>query len=163
MVELRANNLPTRNQKILLKTLRISGCFEQPIARGEQAYQNVQSELTTLRGERDKALLHATMLEATIERLTAINQDRERQLENDEQYLTSDRDVRELMGARNLYIADVYDVDGRSHTQKPFGRIFYTEGKSLLFYAFDLDSRPGPKMATRSKPGVERTGTRTSR
>ena len=57
--------------------------------------------------------------------------------------LTSDRDIRELMGARKLYIADVFDVDGSSRTQKPFGRVFYTQGKSLIFYAFDLDRQPG--------------------
>jgi hypothetical protein len=49
------------------------------------------------------------------------------------------------MGARRLYIADVYDVDSRSRTRKSFGRIFYTQGKSLIFYAFDLD--PGVKNA----------------
>jgi hypothetical protein len=52
--------------------------------------------------------------------------------------LVADRDIRELMGARSLHIVDVFDVDGKGQTQRPFGRIFYTEGKSLLFYAFDL-------------------------
>src|SRR6267154_2042362 len=56
--------------------------------------------------------------------------------------LRSDRDIRELMGARKLYIADVFDVDGSSRTKKPFGRVFYTQGKSLIFYAFDLDRQP---------------------
>jgi hypothetical protein len=58
--------------------------------------------------------------------------DRERKL------LVADLDIRELMGARSLHIVDVFDVDGKGKTQRPFGRIFYTEGKSLLFYAFDL-------------------------
>jgi hypothetical protein len=66
---------------------------------------------------------------------------------DDEQYLASDRDIRELMGARNLYIADVFDVDSHSRTRKPYGRIFYTQGKSLLFYAFDLDDQPEIKNA----------------
>jgi hypothetical protein len=147
VAELHANESINANSKdvLLQDASKQSAALSSELHEVEQAYQNVQLELTALRGERDKALLQATTLEATIERLTAINQDRERQLEHDEQYLASDRDVRELMGARNLYIADVYDVDGRSRTQKPFGRIFYTEGKSLLFYAFDLDSRPGPK------------------
>ncbi|MGH9830460.1 MAG: anti-sigma factor, partial [Blastocatellia bacterium] len=35
--------------------------------------------------------------------------------------------------------------DGR--TQKPFGRIFYTKGKSLVFYAYDLDQQRGAKKA----------------
>jgi hypothetical protein len=55
----------------------------------------------------------------------------------------SDRDIRELMGARNLYITDVVDVDKNGHTRRPFGRIFYTQGKSLIFYAFDLDQQRG--------------------
>jgi hypothetical protein len=47
------------------------------------------------------------------------------------------------MGARKLYIADVFDVDSGSRTKKPFGRVFYTQGKSLIFYAFDLDRQHG--------------------
>ena len=54
--------------------------------------------------------------------------------------LVADHDIRELMGARSLHIVDVFDIDGKGQTQRPFGRIFYTEGKSLLFYAFDLKS-----------------------
>lgn len=50
------------------------------------------------------------------------------------------RDIRELMGARNLHIIDVADVDSRGG-QRPFGRVFYTEGKSLIFYAYDLEKR----------------------
>jgi hypothetical protein len=33
-------------------------------------------------------------------------------------------------------------------TQKPFGRVFYTKGKSLIFYAYDLDQQPGVKLAS---------------
>lgn len=52
--------------------------------------------------------------------------------------LVADVDIRDLMGARSLHIVDVFDVDGKGNTQRPFGRVFYTEGKRLLFYAFDL-------------------------
>ena len=56
--------------------------------------------------------------------------------------LAAGRDVRDLMGARNLHIVDVHDVDARGGKKpKSFGRIFYTEGKSLIFYAYDLDER----------------------
>lgn len=47
-------------------------------------------------------------------------------------------DVRDLMGARNLHIIDVSDVDGDGKSKKSFGRVYLTEGKSLIFYAFDL-------------------------
>ena len=108
-----------------------------------QAYGNNQAELATLRSERDKTSLRTAFLESKIEELSAKNRDQDRRLKDAEQYLTSDRDIRELMGARKLYIADVFDVDGSSRTQKPFGRVFYTQGKSLIFYAFDLDRQPG--------------------
>jgi len=61
--------------------------------------------------------------------------DRERQL------TAAARDVRELMGARNLHIIDVADLDGQGKSKKSFGRVFYTEGKSLIFYAFDLSQK----------------------
>ena len=108
-----------------------------------QAYGNNQAELASLRSERDKTSLRTAFLESKIEDLAAKNRDQDRRLKDAEQYLTSDRDIRELMGARKLYIADVFDVDGSSRTQKPFGRVFYTQGKSLIFYAFDLDRQPG--------------------
>jgi hypothetical protein len=108
-----------------------------------QAFESQRSELTGLRAERDKTILRTASLEAKIDELTAMNGEQERRLKDAEQYLTSDRDIRELMGARKLYIADVFDVDGSSRTQRPFGRVFYTQGKSLIFYAFDLDHEPG--------------------
>jgi hypothetical protein len=114
----------------------------------EQAYQLVQAELTTLRSEHDRVVLRTTSLESKIDDLTASNRDQERRLKDDEQYLSADRDIRELMGARRLYIADVFDVDSGSRTRKPFGRVFYTQSKSLIFYAFDLDHEPGVKNAS---------------
>jgi len=107
-----------------------------------QSYQKVRTELASLRDERERVLIRSTSLEARIEELMAINRDQERRLKDSEQYLASDRDIRELMGARKLYIADVFDVDSGSRTKKPFGRVFYTQGKSLIFYAFDLDRQP---------------------
>ena len=108
-----------------------------------QAYGNDQAELANLRTERNNTAQRTSSLEAKIDELTARNRDQQRRLEETEQYLTYDRDIRELMGARKLYITDVFDVDGNSRTQKPFGRVFYTQGKSLIFYAFDLDHEPG--------------------
>jgi hypothetical protein len=107
------------------------------------AYESDKTELANLRSERDKTLQQTSALESKIADLSATNRDQERRLKDAEQYLVSDRDIRELMGARKLYIADVFDVDGSSRTKKPFGRVFYTQGKSLIFYAFDLDREPG--------------------
>ena len=49
--------------------------------------------------------------------------------------------IRDVIGARDLYIAEIYDVAGTGETKKPYGRIFYTRGKSLIFYAYDLDQQ----------------------
>jgi hypothetical protein len=55
------------------------------------------------------------------------------------QLATSGGDVRNLMGARQLHVIDVRDTDPDGKPGKAFGRIFLTEGKSLVFYAFDLN------------------------
>jgi len=61
--------------------------------------------------------------------------DRERQL------LSAGREIRDLIAARNLHIIDIRDTDGQGKTSNAFGRVFYTEGKSLVFYAYDLNDR----------------------
>jgi acyl transferase domain-containing protein len=63
--------------------------------------------------------------------------------ERNAELLDRDRDIRDLMTARNLHIFDVFDTDAKGKTKPAFGRIFYTEGKSLIFYAYDLnEARP---------------------
>lgn len=66
----------------------------------------------------------------------------------DETLLAHDRDIRNLMGARDLYIAEIYDSGKNGKTKKPFGRIFYTKNRSLIFYAYDLDQQPGVENAS---------------
>ncbi len=58
------------------------------------------------------------------------------------------RDIRDLMGARDLYVAEVYDVKRDGSTQKSYGRVFYTKGKSLIFYAYDLNEEPEARDAS---------------
>jgi hypothetical protein len=70
------------------------------------------------------------------------------QLAEQKELLDHDRDIRELMGARELYVAEVFDVGKDATTKKSYGRIFFTKGKSLIFYAYDLDRQPGLKNAT---------------
>ena len=74
--------------------------------------------------------------------------DREATIEQQQELLAHDRDIRDLMGARDLYVAEVYDVERTGETKKPYGRVFYTKGKSLIFYAYDLDQQPGVKNAS---------------
>jgi len=116
--------------------------------QAEESYQKTQVELAGVRAEHDQSTSQTAALEARISELSAANQELERKMGDDERFLASDRDIRELMGARKLYIADVFDVDSGSRARKPFGRVFYTQNKSLIFYAFDLDREPGVKNAS---------------
>jgi hypothetical protein len=150
-VESRSSELSTANSTDEAQLRRLSEERDKLAAQvhdAEKAYQLLQAEFTSLRAEHDHALLHTAALESKIEELSTNTRDQDRRLKDDEQYLTSDRDIRELMGARKLYIADVFDVDSGSRTRKPFGRVFYTQNKSLIFYAFDLDHQPGVKNAS---------------
>jgi Anti-sigma-K factor rskA/Putative zinc-finger len=107
----------------------------------------LQGKLDALAQESANDVVRAKALETKASDLTRLLQDRETTLEQQEQLLAHDRDIRELMGARDLYIAEVYDVARTGETKKPYGRVFYTRGKSLIFYAYDLDQQTEAKKA----------------
>jgi hypothetical protein len=147
----KVNELGSGNGKREADLQQLAGERNQLAKRlsdSESAYQTMQADYSSLRADHDSYSLRTSSLESELTELRATNQDQERRLKDDAQYLTSDRDIRELMGARKLYIADVFDVDSNSHARKPFGRVFYTQSKSLVFYAFDLDHQPGVKNAS---------------
>jgi len=57
----------------------------------------------------------------------------------------SEVEARNLFGARDLHIVDVYDVTGDGKTKRTYGRVYYVEKKLLVFYAFDLQDRQNHK------------------
>jgi hypothetical protein len=114
----------------------------------EQSRQNVEDELNTLRSQRKQDQVRLAALETKVSGLTVALNDQDKRNKSDEQYLASDKDVRDLIGARNLYIADIMDVSETGQARKPFGRVFYTKTKSLIFYAYDLDRQPGVKQTS---------------
>jgi predicted nucleic acid-binding Zn-ribbon protein len=60
-------------------------------------------------------------------------------LDQERQLVAAGSDIRELMAARQLHVIDVRDTDPNGNHSEAFGRVFLTEGKSLTFYAFDLN------------------------
>ncbi|HLJ25814.1 MAG TPA: hypothetical protein VKY85_03825 [Candidatus Angelobacter sp.] len=114
----------------------------------QNALNATQQRLEGLQEEHNRQLLRAASLQLRVDELSANLKQTQEVAQRDEGFLASDRDIRELMGARDLYIADVFDIDREGKTQRPFGRVFYTGGKSLLFYAFDLDRQPGVREAS---------------
>ena len=117
---------------------------ERDSLRGQLA--SAQSEIQSLRAtavaagaaeqERTKRV---ALLEAKLQDLNASLDEKDRMLALDKDFLAHDREIRDLIAARNLYITDIFDVKDDGQTAKPFGRIFYTKDKSLVFYGYDLD------------------------
>jgi hypothetical protein len=145
-LESRSTQLAAENQQSESQLQSITlerDSLKAQLQEANRNYQNLNSEIVALSAEKEKSTLRASALEAKLEEVSSANREQDRRLKDAEQYLASSRDIRELMGARKLYIADVFDVDAGSHTRKPYGRVFYTQGKSLIFYAFDLDGQPG--------------------
>lgn len=119
----------------------------QKLAAAQSSLENAKSELATASQQRVQDQVRVAGLESEIGELTGQLQGRDRTIERQEAVLAHDGDIRELMGARDLYIAEVYDVGRDGKTEKPFGRVFYTKGKSLVFYAYDLDQQAMEKKA----------------
>lgn len=149
-LEAKAQELGVQNQQQSISMTTLSKEHEsllQKLQATEKALQATRQDLIASQEERQKVFLHSADLEAQIDGLSAQLRDREMTSQRQEGYLSSDRDIRELMGARQLYIADVFDIDSQGKTKKPFGRVFYTRGKSLIFYAFDLEQQPAYREA----------------
>jgi hypothetical protein len=122
--------------------------------------RSLQEKLALLAQQSVQDADRAKASEAKVSDLTRELQGQQGELEQRDELLAHDRDIREVMGARDLYIAEIYDVGGTGETKKPYGRVFYTRGKSLIFYAYDLDQQTELKRASRfqawGRRGAER-------
>jgi predicted nucleic acid-binding Zn-ribbon protein len=122
--------------------------LEQQLETARSNAQSLQDKLDLATKQRSEDNEHSATLQAQVDELNASLREREQEIAENEELLQHDRDIRNLIGARDLYISEVYDVAKDGKTQKPFGRVFYTKGKSLVFYAYDLDQQPGVKTAS---------------
>jgi hypothetical protein len=117
----------------------------QQAALSEAALEASESKLRNLERERSEDVFHAASLEGQVAELSRKVREQQHNIGEEQELLAKDRDIRELMGARDLYITEVHDISKTGETQKPFGRVFYTKGKSLIFYAYDLNEKPDLK------------------
>ena len=118
------------------------------LAAAQTSLQVAESKLNLSTQQSNQETAQFVDQQSRITELGASLKERDQKIAEEEQLLEHDRDIRNLMGARDLYIAEIYDVAKNGDTQKPFGRVFYTKGKSLVFYAYDLDQQPGVKRAS---------------
>jgi hypothetical protein len=110
--------------------------------------RETQERLKHLEREQSEYVIHTASLETRIAELSNSLNERERLTAEQQDLLAKDRDIRELIGARDLYITEIFDVARNGDTRKAAGRVFFTKGKSLIFYAYDLNESPGVKDAS---------------
>jgi uncharacterized protein YoxC len=107
-----------------------------------------KKDLEALQKQRSNDVPRESEAEGRLAKLSDLLKERDATIDEQRELLARDKDIRDLMGARELYIAEVLDVGRNGETKKPVGRIFYTKGKSLIFYAYDLDQQPGLRNAS---------------
>jgi hypothetical protein len=124
--------------------------LNQKLTVAQAASESLQNKLAAEQNNSSQQTAQVNLLQAKVRQLNAAVEDantalnnKDRMLALDKDFLAHDRDIRDLIGARNLYIADIFDTNTNGTAAKPFGRIFYTQDRSLVFYGFDLDKQAG--------------------
>jgi hypothetical protein len=130
------------------RSLQDRAGLEQRLALAQSNAQNLQGRLDLMNGQKPQDTAESLALRTQVNDLNAALKDKEEEIAHEQDLLQHDRDIRNLIGARNLYIAEIYDIAKTGDTQKPFGRVFYTKDKSLIFYGYDLDQERGVKRAS---------------
>lgn len=127
-------------------------CFASLPKAHKTAVDTLGNKTPTATVDATQQAAQMNALEAKIRELNAAIEDKgtalsekDRMLALDQDFLAHDRDIRDLIGARNLNIADIFDTSENGNAAKQFGRIFYTKDRSLVFYGFDLDKQAGLK------------------
>ena len=112
---------------------------QRELANSQALVANAQQEAMSQRQR--AADIEATLIadQVKLHDLESGLKEKSAALDQERQLLSLGHDVADLMAARNLHIVDVVDTDARGKARPAFGRIFFTEGKSLIFYAYDLN------------------------
>ena len=122
--------------------------MEQRLVSLQTDAESLQARLDVINAQRAQDTAQSPSLKAQIDDLSIALEEKNKEIADQQELIQYDRDIRNLIGARNLYISEIYDVAKNGDTQKPFGRVFYTKDKSLIFYGYDLDQQKGVKSAS---------------
>jgi hypothetical protein len=113
--------------------------LQKRVDESQAAVASIRTQLETAQAGRSEDQANLIESRVHVRDLTEQLGEKSSALERERELLAAGRDVRELMASRNLHIVDVFDTDAKGKTRQAFGRIFLTEGKSLIFYAYDLN------------------------
>jgi hypothetical protein len=122
--------------------------LSQQLAQAQANAQSLQAKMNQVGDRTTLDTEQALAANKQVEELRASAEAKNKEIAQDQELLQHDRDIRNLISARNVYMAEIYDVGKTGDTQKPFGRVFYTKDKSLVFYGYDLDQQRGIKKAS---------------
>ena len=138
-----SNELASAKEKLATLTTQTAiRSTQDSSVTGQQAGEQV----ATLQAQVDRLSQTLAQEEVSLEVQKQTSKELSAKLDATSSDLQRERDLKsakselgDLVAARNLHIVDVYDADGNGRRQQSFGRVFYIEGKSLVFYAYDLD------------------------
>jgi hypothetical protein len=122
----------------LSETQQKNAIFERERSEREGRIKQLEAELEKMKSEDGANAAVTASEENQIQDLQRTVSEQSEALKQQQVLGARGNDVRDLVVARNLHIIDVHDRDGNGKSQRTFGRIFYTEGKSLIFYVYDL-------------------------
>ena len=140
----------TEKQRIADERAGMAKKFEE----AQVSLQKMQSELDSVSRERAQDEAQDASLRDQIKDLSGQLREQEQTVSKQDELLSHDRDIRELMGARDLYVVEVYDVGRDGHDPKVNRtRILYQGKISHL-----LRLRPGPRAGSQKCQHVPSLG-----
>jgi hypothetical protein len=140
-----SDELTTAKDKLAALTMQGKNASEHSTAELQEA----QNKVATLQSRAEALSERLAESEVKLGIQKQMREDLAAKLTTTEEELRRQSDLKsaklelgDLVATRNLHIVDVYDADSNGKRDPSFGRVFYVEGKSLVFYAYDLDA-PG--------------------
>jgi predicted nucleic acid-binding Zn-ribbon protein len=140
-----SDELTSAKDKLTALTMQANSASEHSSAE----LQDAQNRVATLQSRVDVLSERFAESEVKLSLQRQMSEDLVAKLDTTEEELRRQNDLRsaklelgDLVATRNLHIVDVYDADSNGKRDRSFGRVFYVEGKSLVFYAYDLGA-PG--------------------
>ena len=115
----------TEKQRVVDERTGLAQKFDE----AQSSLQKMQSELDSASAQSAQGEAKDAGLQSQIKDLSGQLREQEQTVAEQDELLSHDRDIRELMGARDLYVAEVYDIARDGSTQKSYGRVFYTQGQ----------------------------------
>jgi hypothetical protein len=115
--------------------------LQRSAVAAEAVASQANRDLESMRAERSADSVTIAEQRSRLDRMSATLDQQKEALERERAMLAADKDIRDLMGARNLMVVDVKEYGTPGKKRSLPGRVFYTQGKSLIFFAYDLQNR----------------------